>query len=114
MSFSRRFPKSRFGYLGFSVSSPEWYSSSKSPEIIIDSIRTRKQSSFNLIVNSQHVTGAFMNVEVFIHQFHSFNYEKYDKVHIQTYFIVELLQNHFNEFETEWRLLVKKANELLQ
>ena len=35
------------------------------------------------------------------------------KIIIQTYFIVELLQNHFNEFKTEWNLLVKKPNQWL-
>ena len=68
-----------------------------------------KKDYFKLIVNSQNAFGQFIDVETFIQELQSFDYKGIDKVIIQTFFIIQLLQELFKEFKTEWKLLVKKG-----
>ena len=81
--------------------------------IVLKQTYRTKRECFNLIVNSQNASGQFINVETFIEELQSFDYKGIDKVVIQTFFIIQLLEEQFKEFKTEWRLLVKKANEWL-
>ena len=72
-----------------------------------------KRECFNLIINSQKASGQFVDVELFIKELQSFDYKGIDKIIIQTFFIIELLQEQFKEFKVEWKLLVKKAQQWL-
>ena len=82
-------------------------------EMIKQTYKTKREC-FKLIINSQKATGRFTHVELFIDQLESFDYDEFDKIFIQTFFIVELLQIHFKEYKTEWKLFVKKANQWLE
>ena len=73
-----------------------------------------KREFFNKIVLSQKAIGQFVDVETFINELQSFDYQGIDKIIIQTFFIVELLKEKFKEYKIEWKLLVKKANQWLK
>ena len=81
-----------------------------SPEMEIEKTST-KQETFDEIINSQKASGEFINIESFIDEMKSFNYQSLNKIVVQTIFIIELLKYHFKEYKTEWNLMVKKAQQ---
>ena len=73
-----------------------------------------KRELFNKIVFAQKAIGKFVDIEKFIYVLQSFDYKGFDKVILQTFFVVHLLQEKFKEYRVAWKLLVKKANQWLQ
>ena len=73
-----------------------------------------KREMFRKIIHSQKATGQFVDVESFVDELKSFNYGNLDKVVLQTFFIIHLLEVQFKELKIEWLLIATKALQWLK
>ena len=81
----------------------------------IEEIQTysTKQELLQLLIKSQQSSGEFNNIETFIPQLISFNYQGYPKNIIQSIFVILLIEIHFNDTMKLKKEIIQKTNNWL-
>ena len=76
-------------------------------------LSSNKRPFFNSLVVTQKATGEFVGIETMILEMKGIQHDGIDQLVINTTFVILLLKKHFMEYQLEWKLMVKKAQQWL-
>ncbi|EMS15505.1 hypothetical protein KM1_153170 [Entamoeba histolytica HM-3:IMSS] len=76
-------------------------------------VETTKEQKYEEIIKCQKANGEFVGVDKIIKEIKEVEVDDVESSVIQTFFVIEVLQEKFSENKVEWKLVVKKAENWL-